>query len=229
MYINLIFVKTLNRGEKMTKRKLKPFVIPTIYVLSIITFAVSVYFIQRIVSTSTFTNPEDKLEYVDKEILNSIQYVPVISTGAEIKKPFLVDDVTVVKSFYNYKGDETTQEKSLIYYENTYMQNSGVDYKGSISFDVVSILDGTVISVKQDNILGTTVEIRHSNDLISLYQSLEEVIVKENDEVLQGQIIAKSGTNNINKDLENHLHFELYHKGEVVNPEEYFGKKVNEL
>ena len=35
----------------MTKRKLKPFVIPTIYVLSIITFVTSVYFIQRIVST----------------------------------------------------------------------------------------------------------------------------------------------------------------------------------
>lgn len=213
----------------MTKRKLKPFVIPTIYVLSIITFVTSVYFIQRIVSTKTFVTQEPKLEYVDKEILNTNQYIPVVSTGTEIKKPYLVDDVTVVRGFYSKDADEETQEKSLIYYEGTYMQNSGVDYKGSVAFDVVAILDGTVTSVKQDNILGTTVEIRHKNDLISIYQSLNEIIVKENDTVLQGQIIGKSGKNNISKDLEDHLHFELYYKGALVNPEEYYGKKIEEL
>lgn len=109
------------------------------------------------------------------------------------------------------------------------MQNSGIDYKGSVAFDVVAILDGTVTSVKQDNILGTTVEIRHKNDLISIYQSLNEITVKENDTVLQGQIIGKSGKNNISKDLEDHLHFELYYKGALVNPEEYYGKKIEEL
>ena len=213
----------------MTKRKLKPFVIPTIYVLSIITFVTSVYFIQRIVSTKTFVTQEPKLEYVDKEILNTNQYIPVVSTGTEIKKPYLVDDVTVVRGFYSKDADEETQEKSLIYYEGTYMQNSGIDYKGSVAFDVVAILDGTVTSVKQDNILGTTVEIRHKNDLISIYQSLNEITVKENDTVLQGQIIGKSGKNNISKDLEDHLHFELYYKGALVNPEEYYGKKIEEL
>ena len=213
----------------MTKRKLKPFVIPTIYVLSIIAFVTSIYFIQRIVSTKTFVTEEPKLEYVNKEILNTNQYIPVVSTGTEIKKPYLVDDVTIVKGFYSKDADEETQEKSLIYYEGTYMQNSGVDYKGSVAFDVVAILDGTVTSVKQDNILGTTVEIRHKNDLISIYQSLNEIIVKENDTVLQGQIIGKSGKNNISKDLEDHLHFELYYKGALVNPEEYYGKKIEEL
>lgn len=213
----------------MTKRKLKPFVIPTIYVLSIITFVTSVYFIQRIVSTKTFVTQEPKLEYVDKEILNTNQYIPVVSTGTEIKKPYLVDDVTIARGFYSKDADEETQEKSLIYYEGTYMQNSGIDYKGSVAFDVVAILDGTVTSVKQDNILGTTVEIRHKNDLISIYQSLNEITVKENDTVLQGQIIGKSGKNNISKDLEDHLHFKLYYKGALVNPEEYYGKKIEEL
>ena len=59
----------------MTKRKLKPFVIPTIYVLSIIAFVTSIYFIQRIVSTKTFVTEEPKLEYVNKEILNTNQYL----------------------------------------------------------------------------------------------------------------------------------------------------------
>lgn len=212
----------------MTKRKLKPFVIPSIYVISAIMIVLSIYFIQKIASTESFKSNE-KLQYVDGEILNKNKSTPVVSTTTEIKKPFLVDDVTIAKGFYDIKESDENQEKALIYYEDTYMQNSGVDYKGQTSFDVVSILDGTVISVKQDNILGLTVEIRHTNDLISVYQSLKDITVKEKDTVLQGQIIGVSGQNNINASLEDHLHFELYYKGQVVNPENYYGKSLNEL
>ena len=109
------------------------------------------------------------------------------------------------------------------------MQNSGDDYVSENVFDVVSILDGTVTMVKDDNILGKTVEIKHSNDLISVYQSLSEVSVKEGDEIILGQVIGKSGYSDINKDLGNHLHFELYYKGTIVNPEEYYNKDINEL
>lgn len=104
------------------------------------------------------------------------------------------------------------------------MQNSGVDYRKEGTFDVVAVLDGTVINVKEDNILGNIVEIRHNNEIISVYQSLSDITVKIDDTVLQGQIIGKSGVNNINKQLKEHLHFELYYKGMVVNPENYFGK-----
>ena len=109
------------------------------------------------------------------------------------------------------------------------MQNSGVDYVSSNTFDVVSVLDGTVISVEENDLLGTTIEVRHSNNLISVYQSLSDVVVEENMVVVQGQVLAKSGTSNINKELGNHLHFELYYNGEIVNPEEYYNKNVDEL
>ena len=109
------------------------------------------------------------------------------------------------------------------------MQNSGVDYAGSTEFDVVSILDGTVVSVTDDDILGTTIQIKHSNDLISVYQSMGSVNVQENDAITQGTVIGKSGESNISSDLGNHLHFELYHQGSVVNPEEYYGKLLGEL
>lgn len=211
------------------QQKLKKLAIPTIYFLSVIAFGLSIYFIQILFSNIVFKTNDNNLKYVDKEILNESYSIPVIGNIETLIRPYLDTDITIAKSYYDYKSDATNQENAIIYYENTYMQNSGVDYSKSTSFDVVSILDGTVINVKEDNILGTTVEIRHNNELISIYQSLSNITVKKDDTVLQGQIIGKSGTNNINKELKEHLHFELYYKGMVVNPEEYFGKKLQEL
>ena len=77
--------------------------------------------------------------------------------------------------------------------------------------------------------MGKTIKIKHSNDLISVYQSMGSVEFKVNDTVTQGTIIGKSGENNVSKDLGNHLHFELYYQGNVVNPENYYGKLLGEL
>ena len=129
---------------------------------------------------------------------------------------------------YDYDKEEEDQKDAIIFYEGIYMQNSGVDYTKSEEFDVVAILDGTVISVVDNEIMGKTIEIRHSNDMISIYQSLNDVKVKVDDIVLKGQIIAKSGVCNLyNKDY--NLHFELYHNGATVNPEDYYDKDISEL
>ena len=108
------------------------------------------------------------------------------------------------------------------------MQNTGIDYTNENSFDVVTILDGTVINIENNEILGSTIEIRHDNDLISQYQCVSDVKVKIDDTVLRGQVIASSGTCNLyNKG--NNLHFELYHNGLIVNPELYYNKDINDI
>lgn len=213
----------------MYNRKNKDVIIPIIYGVCVLALVVSMYFVGVIANKYLFNKSGD-LQYVDGEITENLDRdIPVVSTPSIIVRPYLNNDVKLAKSFYDYKADSESQERSIILFEDTYMQNSGVDYTNAEVFDVISILDGNVISVKEDNLLGTTIQVRHSNDLISVYQSLSEVIVKEGDEVIQGQIIAKSGTSNINKELGNHLHFELYYKGAIVNPEEYYNKDVNEL
>ena len=213
----------------MNSRRIKPILVPVIYGVCVVAFLFSMYFAQKFAKNLLFQKQSD-IEYVDGEITESENKdIPVVSTSVKIVKPYLDDTVKLVRSFYDYEGDSADQEKAIILYEDTYMQNSGADYANENVFDVISILDGTVISVEDNDILGTTVEIRHSNELISVYQSLSDVSVKENDQIIQGQIIAKSGTSNINKDLGNHLHFELYYKGKIVNPEEYYNKSVDEL
>ena len=95
------------------------------------------------------------------------------------------------------------------------------------TFDVVSVLEGTITNVKEDETLGKIVEIKHSNDYISIYQSLSEVSVKKGDTVTQGQVIGKSGTNELDKELGNHLHFEFYANGQIVDPTLYLNKEIS--
>ncbi len=210
-------------------RRTKKMMIPIIYGFCVLAFIISMYFAGVIANKYLF-NKSDDLQYVDGEITEEIDRdIPVVSTPSVIVRPYLDNDVKLAKSFYDYKADNDSQENSIILFEGTYMQNSGVDYTGNEVFDVISILDGSVIYVKDDNILGTTVQIRHSNNLISVYQSLSDVIVKEGDEIIQGQIIARSGMSSINKELGNHLHFELYYNGTIVNPEDYYNKDISEF
>ena len=168
---------------------------------------------------------EDDYDYVSE--LYESEDVPVVGTSSIIIRPYNDGNVKVVQNFYDYKGSEEEQENAIINYEQTYLQNNGTCYGGVDNFDVVSILDGTVVSVKEDKLLGTVVEIKNSDKVTTIYQSLAEVSVKENDAVAQGQVIGKSGTSNLNKDLGNHLEFELKVNGSFVNPEEYYDKDIN--
>lgn len=210
----------------MKKYKLKKPAVVAIYGLSIVAFLGTMFVLEKSFFEQDLA--KDDYDYVSQTIFD--EDVPVVNTSATIIRPYTDTEVKVIKDFYDYQADSEKQQNSIIYYESTYLQNSGVSYGGKEeSFDVVAVLDGTVVDVKTDNTLGNVVEVRHSNDIISVYQSLSEVSVKKDDEIKQGTIIGKSGTSNISKDLNNHLHFELIIKGQTVNPESYYDKKVDEL
>ncbi len=211
----------------MNKRNLKLMVVPAIYTLAIIVFGTSMYLIQRTINNSRFESNED-MEYVDKEIVTDNEYIPVIAPDVTITKPYINGDVKLVKPFYDYHGEKENQENALIIYKDTYMQNSGVDYQNKEAFDIVSVLDGTIIEVSENEVLGKTIKIRHDNNLISTYQSLSEITVKKDDTVLKGQIIGKSGTSNL-YNSDSNLHFELSYQGKNIDPETSYNKTIDEL
>lgn len=205
------------------KLKLKPFVLPSIYLTALVLLVLGIFF----TTTTLKSSPgEEDITYVSNAILGGA--IPVISEETKIMRPYNDSTVTIAKYFYDYQGEQSRQENSLIYHENTYMQNSGMDFTAENTFDVVAILDGTVIRVKEDELLGNIIEVRHDNEVISVYQSLSEVNVKKDDVVKQGQVLGKSGTNRLDESLKNHLHFELFVKGAVVDPELYFDKTLGQ-
>ncbi len=158
-------------------------------------------------------------------ILNKMILPVMEESNNTIIRPYSVDNMEIVTNYYDYQGDSQEQEKSLILYQDTYMQNDGINYSNGDTFDVLSVIDGEVTKVEESDLLGNIIEITKDN-ITSRYQSLSEIAVKKGDKVTQGSVIAKSGTSNISPDLKNHLHFELLIDGVTVNPEEYYDKAL---
>ncbi len=226
MYIFFTFVKTLNEVKKMKRIKLKPFVKISMIGVVLIVFLVSVLYLNNN-KTDTVSKNDNDFTYVNDYIFDS--YYPVVNQEEKFVRPYTSETVSIYKNFYDKDASEEEQQNSIIYHEGIYMQNSGVDYKSEEGFDVVSSVSGTVTNVTEDTLLGKTVEIRNSNEIIIMYQSLGEVLVKKGDNVTQGQVIAKSGTCALNSDVKQGLHFEMYKNGSVINPEKYYDKSVKEL
>lgn len=209
------------------KLRLRPYVFPAIYMAIVLMLLGAVYY-EGLINNSYKSNNEEELNYVVNIDLydDTIQ----VSKKEEIMvKPYISEKVKIGKYYYNYQESSEKQENSIIYYEGTYIQNSGVDYISNEKFDVVSCLDGTVISVQKSELMGYIVEIKYNNDIIMSYQSLSEVTVKENDTVTKGQTIGVSGKSTIGSELGNHLHLEMYYNGQTVNPENYYNKNIKDI
>ena len=210
----------------MKKLRLKKGAIIGAYLIAFSLTGMSAFFVSQNMQANNPT--EEDIEYVNSSIIDDKEDREVIKEDVKMVKPYTNEEVQTLKYFYDYQAEAETQEKSILYHENTYIQNSGMDFGLTDTFDVVAVLDGTVVDVREDELLGTVIEIKHDNDFISSYQSLSEVSVKKNDTIKQGQVIGKSGTNTIDQDLGNHLHFELYKSGEVVDPSKYFDQVISD-
>lgn len=210
---------------KEKKLRLRGYVIPTIFTILILAIFYSGYKIWELVDYNT--NDYKPVDYIDKSTTEKIY--PTISVQNEIIKPYVDESVSVGIPYYNVNSSDQEQQNSLIYYENIYMQNTGIMYVGDNEFNVVSVLDGKVKNIKDDTIMGKIVEVEHSNNLITIYQSLASTNLSIGQEVKQGEIIGLSGKNEIVDNSKFALHFEVYKNGELINPEDFYKLSVSEL
>ena len=81
-------------------------------------------------------------------------------------------------------------------------------------------LESSVISDGWTDTDGYTIRIQHEGDIISVYKHNQKLMKKTGDKVTAGTPIAILGGTGSLSDGE-HLHFELWHKGEAVDPTKY--------
>lgn len=129
-------------------------------------------------------------------------------------------EVEVVKPYYDENGTEENHVAAMVQYNDKFIPNVGIDIarEDNKTFDVKAALSGEVTRVEDVAVLGKVIEITHQGNLKTVYQSLGETKVKQGDEVKQGDTLATAGRSEIEKNLGNHVHFEVYEDGKVVNP-----------
>ena len=129
--------------------KRKSYVIPTIYLLILFTITAGAYFTREY-----YTKEVDNygnITFVSNSIFS--RSIPIINIPDLIHNPYEISDITIARYYYNEEDNIDKKEKSIVYYDNTYMPNTGIDYTNEESFEIVSIMDGSVIEIKEDEVL----------------------------------------------------------------------------
>lgn len=210
----------------MTKRKVKRFVVPIVYTLTFLAVGISILLMGKTIN-NLFTK-EDSNYFVTGALFDNTLNV-MDNTSSVISKPYLDETVRIIKSYYNNNSTKEEQQNSLIYYENTYIQNTGIFYTSDQEFNVISVLDGVVKDIKTDDLMGKTIIIEHKDNLLTMYYSLEEVNVSKGEEIKQNDIIGTSGSNKILKDSKYNLLFEVNYNNTFINPEEFYKMNIKDL
>ena len=95
-----------------------------------------------------------------------------------------------------------------------------IDITAPAGSSVNAIADGTVIYDGWRDEYGYTIQIQHADDIVSIYKHNQKLLKKTGDKVKAGTAIALTG-NTGSTSTGDHLHFELWHDGESLDPAIY--------
>ena len=101
----------------------------------------------------------------------------------------------------------------------------GVDIAAPENQVIKAVLDGTVIVASWTFDFGYTIGIQHENNYFSAYKHNAVLLKKEGDFVKAGEAIAILGESG-ETITEPQLHFELWHNGLSLNPQDYINFKT---
>ena len=118
-----------------------------------------------------------------------------------------------------YSGDELVYNKTL----GDWRTHNGIDIQAAEGDSVRTAASGTVLSVKDDELMGTTVVIQHGGGYTTQYSCLQkDPPVQEGDQVAAGDIIGLVGsTASAEGSMGPHLHFSVSKDGKLIDPADY--------
>lgn len=208
----------------------KRWVYPAIYIASAAIILTAVFWFQSNNNDVAESPVVDSTDVADGNFDQDAVEVnrPVENFVMPVTNP---DTAVIAKPFYDLEGKKEEQEAALVFYNNTYHPNTGIDIalKDGESFEVVAALSGTVTKVEEDALLGNVIEVEHEKGIVTQYQSIQDIKVEVGEFVEQGQALAAAGQSLFNEEAGVHVHFEIRKDSIAVNPLDYFNKPLSAL
>ena len=108
----------------------------------------------------------------------------------------------------------------------TWQTHNGTDIAAEVGENVYAVSDGEITAVDSDPLWGVTVVLDHNNGFITRYCGLgTDLAVKQGDKLSKGDVIGSVGeTADIESSSAPHLHIEITHNGEYIDPMLVLGK-----
>ena len=148
-------------------------------------------------------NRAQQLDLLETMLMNQNLNEEVMPAGKPIIKGW-------TSSFFGMRTDPFTGHKA---------HHKGVDFAGKMGSDIVSVGSGVVTWAGKRYGYGLLVEVNHGNGYVTRYGHAQKVLVKVGDAIKKGQVLALMGSTG--RSTGPHVHFEVWHNGEAVNPMEY--------
>ncbi len=183
----------------------------------------------------TVPSTEEQSQIPDEQVNEVKDDIPDTRYEPETEPPTAVQTVTRAESFSLPLGNTVSKHASLsdLVYSKTmedWRVHNGVDFSGATGDPVKAVNNGIVLSVKDDALWGTVVEIDHGEGMTVRYCGLgkgstvnEGDTVKINDKVGNLSVIPIESADGV------HLHFEVLINGEYSDPITALGRTPEEF
>lgn len=151
------------------------------------------------------TVPMPEVEIDDTPVIAEAPRLTVTPLNGEVLTAFSVDQLVYNPTLEDWRVHD------------------GVDISAAAGTSVLAACSGTVLSVEDDALMGTTVILEHAGGYQTTYANLEESPrVEVGDSVSAGQIIGTVGTTAAAEAAQDpHLHFSVTKDGDVIDPNEF--------
>ena len=113
--------------------------------------------------------------------------------------------------------------KVIAVFSTAVQGNKGIDIAGRQGDNIVAAAKGKVVYAGDAlRGYGKLIIIKHNDDYLSAYAHNDRILVKEQQKVNAGDLIAKMGNTDAQRTM---LHFEVRFRGKSINPLKYLPKK----
>ena len=109
---------------------------------------------------------------------------------------------------------------------NTQYENIGIDIKTKSSEDVLSVLDGVVLSITLISGYGKVIILDHGHGYYTVYSNIDNINVSENEYIPSLHKLGKVAKNNSSQYNKDYIfHFQVWGNKEKLNPQDWLKKK----
>ena len=176
-------------------------------------------------NTKDVKKTEDTKETEDIEDAEDTEDVEDVSSLKAGNKASIIEDMAIPvagKLILPFADDHLVYHKTL----DQWSTHKGIDIQAPEGAPVKAVLDGEVVEVINDTIMGISIAIKHDNGLLTIYSNLStDAMVEIGEQVKKGQAIGGVGKTASTKTLEGPLlHFQVFKDDKFVNPELYLGE-----